>query len=142
VITFDDNDVQSLCLCAWKEARGEGTVGMLAVMQVICRRAAIWYGGHEGSIHEAVFGKNQFSSMSVPTDPEFNLEPLDGDASYGFCQGCAVAVIEGTQPDVTGAALYYANLKQVTSGWFVDNIVNNPSEHPQTAVIGRQTFFA
>jgi spore germination cell wall hydrolase CwlJ-like protein len=138
---YDDDDVQSLSLCAWKEARGEGTPGMLATMQVICNRAVAWFGNHIESIHNAVYAKNQFTSMSVPSDPEFNLAPGENDASFDFCVQMAPGVLQGLQPDTTAGALYYANLSEVTSGWFIENIVNDPGNHPKTAVIGRQTFF-
>jgi N-acetylmuramoyl-L-alanine amidase len=134
---FDSNDVESLALCAWKEARGEGTPGMLAVMAVICNRARAW----DDTVHQCVYAKNQFTSMSVPSDPEFNLSPGEDDASYEFCLQMAPRFLAGSQPDPTNGALYYANLSAVTSGWFVENIVNDPAQHPQTAVIGRQTFF-
>jgi len=142
-VTFDDNDVQSLALCAWKEARGEGTPGIMAVMFVIKNRAEAWYGNlAEEAVHFAVYAKNQFTSMSVPSDPEFNLKPGENDASYDFCMQMAPRVLAGQgNPDITAGALYYANLFEVTSGWFIDNIVNDPANHPKTAVIGRQTFF-
>jgi spore germination cell wall hydrolase CwlJ-like protein len=138
---FDQDDLDSLALCAWKEARGEGTPGMLAVMHVIYNRAVIWLKGSDEAVHTCVYAKNQFTSMSVPTDPEFNLLPGEADASYEFCQQMAPRILAGSDPDITGGALYYANLSNVTSGWFIDSIVNDPAQHPQTAVIGRQTFF-
>src|SRR5208282_2740353 len=108
---------------------------------VICNRALAWGKGAEEAIHYAVYAKNQFSSMSVPSDPEFNLKPAETDAAYEFCVQLAPRIASGGQPDATGGALYYANLFNVTSGWFIDNIVNDPANHPQTAVVGRQTFF-
>ena len=138
---YDQDDLDSLALCAWKEARGEGTPGMMAVMQVICNRAIAWEMGVEGAIHRCVYAKNQFTSMSVPSDAEFNLQPAETDAAFEFCKQLAPRIAGGGQPDATGGALYYANLREVTSGWFVNNIVNDPANHPQTAVIGRQTFF-
>ncbi len=141
-VIYDTDDLHSLALCVWKEARGEGRDGMRAVAHVIANRAAHWYGDQEGSVHHAVYGKNQFTSMSVPSDPEFNLEPKDDDAEFSYCVELAPQVLDGTDSDNTNGALYYANLKYTTSGWFFRNIVNNPTQHPQLAVIGKQTFFA
>lgn len=141
MILFDDNDIQSLALCAWKEARGEGVDGMRAVMHVILHRAKQWYLGETGCIHEAVFAKNQFTSMSVPSDIEFDLRPQIGDTQFNYCMNIARSVLEEKDLDVTHGALYYANLRTATSGWFFDNIVKNKEKHPEVAVIGKQTFF-
>ena len=139
---FSADDLDNLCLCCWKEARGEGQEGLRAVMHVILNRAKNWYKMSPDPIHSAVYGKNQFTSMSVPSDPEFNLEPKDGDPQYTYCVGLAPDVLAETDPDPTNGALYYADLKYVTSGWFVRNIVQQPATHPQTAVIGRHTFYS
>jgi spore germination cell wall hydrolase CwlJ-like protein len=148
---YDDNDVHSLALCAWKEARGEGKDGVWAVMWVIKNRV-----GHPGfahTLHDVIYGKNQFTSMSVPSDPEFNLEPKDDDEIWQSCRLQAAAVLGGGEvgcvndgsqeflPDPTKGAHYYANLHNCTSGWFHDNIVLNTHDHPITAQIGRHTFF-
>src|SRR5208282_5429581 len=72
-MTYDQDDLDSLALCAWKEARGEGTPGMLAVMHVIYNRALAWYGANDPeakimgldieteAVHHAVYAKNQFT---------------------------------------------------------------------------------
>jgi cell wall hydrolase len=138
-IPADTNDLHSLALCAWKEARGEGIDGMRAVMHVICNRISTV--GFPHSLHDVIYMKNQFTSMSVPSDPEFNLEPGANDAQYTYCVQVAPTVLAGTDPDNTLGARFYANLKTATSGWFFNNIVNNPTQHPQTAVVGHQTFF-
>lgn len=141
LLNFDTDDVQSLALCAWKEARGEGPSGMRAVMHVIYHRALRWYSHTDHPVHAAVYAKNQFTSMSVPSDPEFNLEPGDNDQQYTYCVQLAPTVLADNDPDNTGNACYYANLKTATSGWFFDNIVQDTINHPQTAVVGHQTFF-
>jgi hypothetical protein len=38
--------------------------------------------------------------------------------------------------------LYYANLKVVTSEWFLLHIAGDKKNHPRTAAIGKHTFFA
>lgn len=138
-MNYDSNDVHSLALVAWKEARGEGQDGMRAVMHVCVNRT-----GHPGfahTLHDVIYGKNQFTSMSVPSDPEFNLVAGDLDPQFQYCITTATSVLSGSDADNTNGAHYYANLKNTTSGWFFRNIVNNPVDHPQTAVIGRQTFY-
>lgn len=148
-MTYDDNDVQSLALVAWKEARGEHSAcaaqgldpnaGMQAVMNICVNRVGT--PGFAHTIHDVIYGKNQFTSMSVPSDPEFNLQPPDGDQQYSWCLTMAPSILEGSAADITSGAHYYANLKYASSGWFFDHIVQDAANHPQTTVIGHQTFF-
>ena len=134
---MDQDDLNSLALVAWKEARGDGQIAMDAVMHVILNRVGAV--GFPHTLHDVIFQKNAFSSMTVPTDKEFNLQPTPGDPQFAFCM--LTARMAQTDPDPTLGAKYYANLAHVTSGWFMNHILNNPTEHPQTAVIGKQTFY-
>lgn len=141
MLKYDSDDLQSLALCAWKEARGEGEDGMRAVMHVICNRAMKWYLNREEAIHKAVYAKNQFTSMSVPSDREFNLVPIANDRQYSYCVSMVEKVANGSDPDLTHKALYYNNSKTATSEWFVNHIVNDPKNHPKVATIGKQAFY-
>lgn len=135
-MTFDENDVQNAALCATKEGRGDGSY--LGVLWVIANRAEDW----NLSLHEVIYAKNQFTSMSVSSDPEFNWTPsapADIDV-YNECLGAAPAAFARSGDDPTGGSHYYANLEEVTSGWFTRNIVESP-EHPLMATIGKQSFF-
>lgn len=134
---FDTNDLHSLQLCIWKESRGDGAGAMHATCHVILNR--IGKPGFGATLHDVIYGKNQFTSMSVPSDPEFNLEPLPGDQSFA-----AAAWIVSNIPDddETHGALYYANLKTATSGWFFETIVQHPEKHPVLFTYGHHTFFA
>ena len=137
---YDDNDIHSAALCVWKEARGEGIEGMLAVLNVIHNR--IGKPGFAQNLHDVIFGKNQFTSMSVPSDPEFNLEPCVGDELYSDALRMAENTFNSINSviDPTNGALYYANLHVISKdGWFYRNIV---LKHPVTAQIGKHTFFA
>lgn len=138
-MTYDDNDIHSLALVGWKEARGEGSVGIQAVMHVILNRVGTV--GFAHTLHDVIYGKNQFTSMSVPSDPEFNLQPKPGDVLFAASVSLAKNILAGVDPDNTNGAHYYANLKTASSGWFVNHIVDDPINHPQTAVIGHHTFF-
>lgn len=143
-MNFDDNDIHSMALCVWKEARGEGGLGMQAVANVIANRARAWYSSLPDPIHTAVYAKNQFTSMSVPSDPEFNLEPADNDPQFDYCVNLCGAILGAEampSADPTHGALYYCNLHEATSGWFFDNIVAKTAEHPQVAAIGKQLFY-
>ena len=136
---FDNIDVDNLSLVTWKEARGEGMEGCRAVMHVIYNRVGT--PGFAHTLHDVIYGRNQFTSMSVASDPEFNLQPKVGDSIYAACENLAQLVLAGKDQDVTNGAHYYANLKNTTSGWFFNNIVADRVNHPITAVIGHHTFF-
>ena len=147
-MAFDESDIRSAALCAWKEARGEGNDGMCAVLHVLNNRTAA--PGFAKTLHDVIYGKNQFTSMSVPSDPEFNLEPGADDESFGAALKMATemfavnALPPGSIPstDPTRGAHYYANLHEIDSdGWFYKDIVLESHFHPVTAQIGKHTFF-
>ena len=76
--TYDQDDLNNATLCVWKEARGDGPLAMTAVAHVIFNRVGA--PGFADTLHDVIYGKNQFSSMSISTDPEYNLaapEPTD-----------------------------------------------------------------
>ena len=138
-MTFDQNDIQSVALCAAKEARSDGLDACIAVMWVICNRAWTW----RQPIHDVVYGKNQFTSMSVPGDPEFNWKPeAPADAAiYNGCLAAASEILNRASLDTTNGSHYYCNPKTATSGWFARNIAGDPVNHPVKAIIGQQTFY-
>ena len=140
---YDDHDIHSMVLCVWKEARGEGYLGMQAVAHVIANRVGA--PGFAHTLHDVVFGKNQFSSMSVPSDREFNLIPPPGDLQFAYCISLCPQVLSKSDADPTYGAHYYYNRATATSGWFSRVIAgpggNGTEGHSLTAVIGKQTFF-
>jgi spore germination cell wall hydrolase CwlJ-like protein len=139
-IQYDRNDADSVALCSWKESRGDGDEAMLAVMHVIANRVGT--PGFAATVHGVVFGKNQFTSMSVPRDPEFNLQPKDGDPQYAFCLANVDSVLSrSTNDDPTRGAHYYDDPKTATSGWFETMIVEDAANHPLVAKIGEQNFY-
>lgn len=145
--SYFTTDVQNLALVAWKEARGEGIDGCCAVMHVIVNR--VGHPGFAATLHDVIYGRNQFTSMSVPSDPEFNLAPNTpesgalNDYIYAQCLSVAQSMLGGYLADETKGAHYYANLHEIEQGgWFERNIVSNPEGHPVTAIIGHHTFFA
>lgn len=135
--SFDQN---TWALCLWREARGEGFLGMRAVGWTIYNRSVAW----EKSIRDVVMGKNQFTSMVEQKLPDgsWGFEfPPDGDVQWKEAQQIVAALAHGVDTtDPTMGALYYANLLTATSGWFFDNIVNS-AEHPRTVTILHHTFF-
>lgn len=138
---FDSDDQHSLALVGWKEARGQGGYGLQAVMCVACNRVGT--PGFPKTLHDVIFEKNAFSSMSRPADPQFNLEPQPDDLTWRGAVTIAGQILAGVLADPTKGAKYYANLKNVDPhGWFARNIVARPDIHPETAVILDHTFYA
>lgn len=134
-------DEQLLSLCAWREARGEvltcGDIAVLAVMHVIVNREQDW----KWSLRHVILGPNQFSSFNA-NDPEYNLLPSPDDPTYIHCLADASAILNGTDPDETCRAHWYANLLNIDKGgWFDRHIVSCPGLHPLTVKIGHHSFF-
>jgi spore germination cell wall hydrolase CwlJ-like protein len=140
---YDDADMHSLALCMWKEARGEGLTGMRAVAHVIKNRVGT--PGFAHTLHDVIYGKNQFTSMSVPSDREFNLIPPAGDAQFAYASAVCPSILTGDDVDPTFGAHYYENAATATSGWFA-RVIAGPDGygtegHSQTAHIGKQVFY-
>jgi|SRR5579863_1507704 len=134
-MTYDQTDVQNMALCAWKESRGDGIGACYAQMHVVMNRVKA--PDFPKTVHDVIYQKNAFTSMSVPTDPEYNLVPPADDAVWQACLTDAPNVLGGDD-DPTGGAVWYSNEKNVTSGWYKDNI--ETAAHPITVVIGHHTF--
>jgi hypothetical protein len=135
-------DEALLATTAWKEARGQikkfGVAAVLAVMHVIVNRMDAW----GQSIQHVILGPNQFTSMSVSSDPEFELLPADDDPIYQQCLTEASSILDGSDPDETEGACYYANLEHIPQdGWFWRHIVLDTTRHPLTKKIGDHSFF-
>jgi spore germination cell wall hydrolase CwlJ-like protein len=140
---YDDADIHSMALCVWKEARGEGLDGMRAVAHVIKNRVGT--PGFAHTLHDVIYGKNQFTSMSVASDPEFNLIPPAGDSQFAYASAMCPGVLSGSDADITDDAHYYANLATAASGWF-GRVIAGPDGfgtdgHALTAHIGKQSFY-
>jgi N-acetylmuramoyl-L-alanine amidase len=145
MFNYDQEDINSMALCVWKESRGEGAAGMSAVANVIKNRANAWERKVTSPLHNVIYQKNQFTSMSVSSDPEFNLEPKPGDPQYATALSLCTAILTDKLADNTDGALYYGYLKECTSGWF-SKTISGPDgkgtpEHPLVAIIGRQSFY-
>lgn len=129
--------VALLALTMWREARGEGLDGMAAVGLVVQNRVRVW----GPSWDKVLVGKNQFSSMTVPGDSQLVVWPTD-EPLFKLTYMKAWDIFKGECPDITHGALYYAYLPNVTSGWFLREIVGKPAVHPVLAQVGRHTFYA
>ena len=135
---MDVIDIAMLAFVVWKEASGEGVAGMEAVAHVIWNRSKK-YGT---SVYTQCVAKNQFSSITIKGDPGTVRWATETDPMWIEAQQIAQNFANTSQPnDPTKGALYYENPKTATSGWFTANIVNNPMQHPRTAIIGNHVFY-
>jgi len=144
---LDANDKANLRLVAWKEARAEGLGAMICVMKICLNR--VGKPGFAKILHDVIYGKNQFTSMSVPSDPEFNLDPAKAlGADLESWNGSAyLADNVETTDDPTNGALYYENPKtSEDDGWFERNIAGadhqGVGEHKLLRVIGHHYFYS
>jgi spore germination cell wall hydrolase CwlJ-like protein len=128
------SETDLFALCIWREASGEGHMGMLAVAWVIWNRTIRW----KKTLTQVIMGPNQFTSMSVDKNPR---NPGPGDPQYADAREIVAQVMAGVVQDPTDGTCYYANLAIATSGWFFYHIVNDAVNHPQVAEIGQHTFF-
>lgn len=139
---YKDFEKTIVALFTWREASGEGRDGMKAVMCVARNRVLA---GHH-TWGEIILAHNQFSSMTVKGDGQTVAYPTASDKAFIDSMALVDEIYgtdgsNGPSSDITGGALYYANLKTATSGWFFDNIVNKPDIHPVTLELGHHTFF-
>jgi hypothetical protein len=135
-------DEELLSIAGWKEGRGEvpkyGDTPVLAMMHTLANRVMDW----GWSLQHVILAPNQISSMSVPSDPEFNLIPDKTDPTYIHCLSLASAILNHTDPDETCRAHFYAVIPNIQKGgWFDRHIVSCPALHPVTAKFGSTTFF-
>ena len=141
-MVIDQNDADLLALCLWREARGEGDAGMTAVCNVILNR--VGKPGFANTLHSVIMNKNQFSSMSIPSDAEYSLHPSAGDIQFAFCQTLAQQAQAGTLKDITLGAHYY-DVAGTKNGWFT-RVISGPDEmgtpeHPFLVQIRKQRFY-
>ena len=100
---YEGYDLTALCL--WREARGEGLIGMQAVANVLANRAA----KHKTSCDDEVMKPLQFSSMTAPGDKQLLIFPNGGDEMWRKAQQLSAAAKAHSLIDLThGATLYYA----------------------------------
>jgi N-acetylmuramoyl-L-alanine amidase len=121
-----------LALCLWREARGVGNSGMVAVACVIRNRVV----KHKSSYYIEVTKPLQFSSITAKGDPQLGLYPKSYDSSWQLAQQLA-ANVEGPNmyaDNTMGATLYYDDSIDFPKSW---------DEHKveSTVKIGRLNFF-
>ena len=119
-------------LTIWREARGEGRDGMIAVAFVIRNRALLVNKQWPDDPERVCLQKKQFSCWN-DSDPQRDLYPNETDLTYNMAQQVWDQLI--VLHDPTGEATFYLNPKGVS---------RNPFDDPQfvkTAEIGNHWFY-
>jgi hypothetical protein len=111
-MTWADWDKAVLALTLWREARGEGQVGMQAVGCVIRNRVtgALTY-------NQVIEKAWQFSSLTAPGDPMLVQWPVQGDVQFEQAMLLAEGIYLKTVPDITNGATHYFNPSVVLPKW-------------------------
>lgn len=106
-----DQDRLVLALTLWREARGEGLAGMVAVAWTIRNRVEdgrdkSWWGEGYAGVCQRPY---QFScwNSNDPNYPYLTGAKEIPAAEFDKCQVAAQQVIEGLIPDPTGGATHY-----------------------------------
>lgn len=124
-----------LAICGWREASGEGLLGIRAVLHVIRNRHLAW----KQDWDTVISNRNQFSSMTTPGDSQLLRWPDDDSPLFRQILDEAEKVFSGSEPDTTNGATYYRNPKTANSPWFKKHVAE---VMPKVAVIGNHEFFA
>ena len=145
-----DSEINLLAICAWKENRHGQIPGMTSIINVVMNRMA----KHGKTVEEIVYAPNQFTSMSVASDPEYRIHPLSSHgvdlAAWNEAETLAQQAAQGALQDITNSStLYYAPKSIKTNRTFTlpsGEIVPfpqtwNPKVVRYEATIADQLFF-
>jgi len=108
----------------WGEARGEGEIGMHAVLNVLMNRSK----GDFGKVHDLCLKPKQFSIWNNVKDPgesALNLAKVQREGGKGVVDGPSYkkamelvdTAMKGQLTDITGGATYYFNPKKASPSW-------------------------
>lgn len=132
---FNVTNAYIVAATLWGEARGEGTNGMQAVLNVIMNRAK----GNFDKAHKVVLMPKQFSMWNSVTNPtQTALEVARDNFNTRDKQWMeAIKLVDlaakGKLPDITGGAMFYFNPHKVTPSW--------ASKLTKTVTIGDHDFY-
>lgn len=141
-MSLSECDVDVLARTIWGEARGEGRAGQLAVGWSIRNRVEMdlhgdgkpdWWGEGYIGVCQARW---QFScwNRNDPNYPYLSGARQIPGAQYTLARECAIAVMEGREPDPTaGATHYYATTMPKPPAW--------AASATRTCKIGRHIFY-
>jgi len=113
-------DAYLIAATLWKEARGEGTKGMIAVMNVIQNRTKNRYMGAK-SMRDVILQPKQFSCWLGTKNHDLETERIakSGKDSNEFKMALQIVqyALEGKLNDITHGSMYYTNPSQGVPKW-------------------------
>jgi len=123
-----------MALCVWRESQDQPIDGQRGVAHVISNRASQpgWWGR---DIQTVVLHPWQFSSFNEH-DPNSSKWPGDNDPAWEQCLDISIAVLNGSDADLTEGATYYHD---TSMGW--PSAWGNISEYENTLNVGRLKFY-
>lgn len=95
-------DFYMMSLCAWREARGQEFLAIVAVCSVISNRTKI----HNSTYSMEVLRPYQFSSFNK-NDPQHDFYPKYDDVKWQQCLTAAWSVMKNEVADPTNGATHY-----------------------------------
>lgn len=123
-------DIAIPALCAWRENRGGGRLGMQSVLNVLANRAQ----RRNSTLAREAVRPWQFSSMTALNDSQLVVYPSPDDPQFATALELANEAIAGTLEDLTsGATMYYALSMKTPPAW--------AASYTETATIQGQIFF-
>ena len=135
-MTDKDEQIDYMARTAWGEARGEGSKGMQAVINVIMNRVKI--GGWWGATPKEVCTKKSQFSVWNKSDPNYQkmLDVDDSDKNFVIAKNLATLAYAGNLPDITNGATNYLALGSLSS------VPSWTNKLKQVASVGNHTFYA
>lgn len=130
-MSFEDDAIDVLARTAWGEARGEGRVGMIAVINVIQNRvkAKRWPNDIAGVCQQAL----QFSCWNADDPNRAKLMNVTiEDPAFAIATELAGQAIKDELGDLTSGANHYHE-QSITPYW--------AKGHAPVATIGRHKFY-
>ena len=114
--------------CIWKENRRGRIPGMQSVGCVILNRAA----KHNKTIEQIIMQPMQFTSMSVPSDLEFSIDPAESvgidHAAWMDAQDIAAQAAQGSLHDITGGSTLYFSPAGMPKGSTVPYVLHDGTQ--------------
>jgi N-acetylmuramoyl-L-alanine amidase len=143
MIGFSDQFM--LALCMYREARGDGRAGMVAVGCVVRNRAV----KNGTSFYAEVIKPLQFSSITAAGDPQLATYGPESAASWQLAQLLAADIADDSIQDTTGGATLYWNPNGIKSAATFTTLAGavvpfpegwNPAVVSETVQVGEQIF--
>jgi len=132
-------DLILLALTIWGEARGESTVGKLAVAYVICNRMRRL----QTRISQVVLKPYQFSFWNTDDPSRWTISSIDPASKLWLeCEEVAGDALSFKKPDPTNGAEFYMNVDLVRKqhGGTLPKWWASDTEATNEVIIGAHTF--